>query len=74
VVSAKILPPFARAEHLGLEAPERLVASITRPLDQDPPLLASMTSSVSSRGSWGSGQVAAIDTGNADGAWVLDRL
>jgi transposase len=65
VVSAKILHSFGRAEHLERDALERLIGSIARYLDQDPPLLASVS---------GSGEVEAVDARNLGGAWVLDQL
>ena len=71
VVKAKILHSFGRAEHLEREALERLIASIARYLEQDPPLLASSTSS---QLSFGSGEVEALDARNLGGVWVLDRL
>jgi hypothetical protein len=73
VVKAKILHSFGRAEHLEREALERLIASIARYLDQDPPLLASSASS-SSQLSLGSGEVEALDARDLGGAWVLDQL
>lgn len=63
VVKAKLLHSFARAEHLQRASLERLVASIARYLDQDPPLAASRS---------GSGAVEPIDARNLGGAWVLD--
>ena len=72
VVSAKILHSFGRAEHLEREALERLIASIARYLDQDPPVLASSPSS--SQLTFGSGEVEALDARNLGGAWVLDQL
>ena len=74
VVSAKLLHSFGRAEHLEREALERLIASIARYLDQDPPLLASSASSSSSQLSLGSGEVEALDARDLGGAWVLDQL
>jgi len=71
VVKAKILHSFGRAEHLEREALERLIGSIARYLDQDPPLLASSTSSPLS---FPSGEVEALDARDLGGAWVLDRL
>jgi hypothetical protein len=73
VVSAKILHSFGRAEHLEREALERLIASIARYLDQDPPLLASNTASVS-QPPLGAGEVEPVDARNVGGAWVLDQL
>jgi hypothetical protein len=70
VVLAKILHSFGRAEHLEREALERLVVSIARYLDQDPPLVA--PSSPSSPA--GSGEIEAVDARNLGGAWVLDQL
>jgi hypothetical protein len=70
VVTAKILHSFGRAEHLEREALERLIASIARYLDQDPPLLASPSSQLS----FPSGEVEALDARDLGGAWVLDRL
>jgi hypothetical protein len=66
VVSAKILHSFGRAEHLERESLERLVGSIARYLDQDPPLLASSSTA--------GGEVEAVDARNLGGAWVLDQL
>ncbi len=43
VVSAKILHSFGRAEHLERESLERLIGSIARYLEQDPPLLTPTT-------------------------------
>ena len=71
VVKAKILHSFGRAEHLEREALERLITSIARYLDQDPPLLASSTSS---QLSFPSGEVEALDARDLGGAWVLDQL
>ena len=64
VVKAKILHSFGRAEHLEREALERLIGSIARYLDQDPPLLASKAA--------GSGEVEAVDARNlgARGCWT----
>ena len=70
VVKAQILHSFGRAEHLEREALERLINSIARYLDQDPPLLASSSSQLS----FPSGEVEALDARNLGGAWVLDRL
>jgi hypothetical protein len=70
VVTAKILHSFGRAEHLEREALERLIGSIARYLDQDPPLLASPSSHMS----FPSGEVEALDARDLGGAWVLDRL
>jgi hypothetical protein len=67
VVKAKILHSFGRAEHLERESLERLIASIARYLDQDPPLLASSSASAS-------GDVEAVDARNFGGAWALDQL
>jgi hypothetical protein len=74
VVSAKILHSFGRAEHLERESLLRLIASIARYLEQDPPLLASSTTSAVSQPSLGSGEVEAVDARNLGGAWVLDQL
>ena len=65
MVKAEILHSFGRAEHLERDALERLVASISRYLDQDPPLAASQP---------GGGPVEPIDARNVGGAWVLDQL
>jgi len=73
VVKAQILHSFGRAEHLEREALERLINSIARYLEQDPPLLASSASS-SSQLSFGTGEVEALDARNLGGVWVLDRL
>ena len=70
VVKAQILHSFGRAEHLEREALERLIVSIARYLDQDPPLVA--TSSTTSPA--GSEDVEAVDARNLGGAWVLDQL
>lgn len=67
VVRAQILHSFGRAEHLQRDALERLVASIARYLDQDPPLAASTASTTT-------GEVEPVDARNLGGAWVLDRL
>ena len=69
VVKAQILHSFGRAEHLERDALERLIGSIARYLDQDPPLLAS-----SPQRSFPSGEVEALDARDLGGAWVLDRL
>jgi hypothetical protein len=74
VVSAKILHSFGRAEHLERESLERLIGSIARYLDQDPPLLTSTTSSVSQPSLSTGGEVEAVDARNLGGAWVLDQL
>ena len=66
VVSAKILHSFGRAEHLERESLERLIGSIARYLDQDPPLLASSSAA--------GGEVEPVDARNLGGAWVLDQL
>jgi hypothetical protein len=50
-----------------------LIASIARYLDQDPPLLASNTASVS-QPPLGAGEVEPVDARNLGGAWVLDQL
>ena len=68
VVKAQILHSFGRAEHLERDALERLIASIARYLDQDPPLL------VSSQLSLGTGEVEALDARDLGGVWVLDQL
>jgi hypothetical protein len=68
VVSAKILHSFGRAEHLERESLERLIGSIARYLDQDPPLRACSSSSS------GAGEVEAVDARNLGGVWVLDQL
>jgi hypothetical protein len=72
VVSAKILHSFGRAEHLERESLERLIGSIARYLEQDPPLLA--TSASVSQPPSGSGEVEAVDARNLGGAWALDQL
>jgi hypothetical protein len=69
VVKAQILHSFGRAEHLEREALERLVVSIARYLDQDPPLVTSTSASTAV-----SGEVEAVDARNLGGAWVLDQL
>jgi hypothetical protein len=74
VVSAKILHSFGRAEHLERESLERLIGSIARYLDQDPPLLASSAPPAVSQPSLGGGEVEAVDARNLGGAWVLDQL
>ena len=66
MVKAEILHSFGRAEHLERDALQRLVASISRYLDQDPPLAASRTAD--------SGPVEPVDARNLGGAWVLDQL
>ncbi|WP_289298662.1 IS1634 family transposase [uncultured Reyranella sp.] len=73
VVSAQILHSFGRAEHLEREALERLIGSIARYLDQEPPLLASASASVT-QPSLGAGEVEPVDARNLGGAWVLDQL
>jgi hypothetical protein len=70
VVKAQILHSFGRAEHLEREALERLVVSIARYLDQDPPLAVPSSSTSPS----GSGDIEALDARNLGGAWVLDQL
>jgi hypothetical protein len=65
VVKAKLLHSFGRAEHLERESLERLIASISRYLDQDPPLATARA---------GAGPVEPIDARNLGGAWVLDQL
>ena len=65
MVKAEILHSFGRAEHLERDALERLVASISRYLDQDPPLATSRA---------GGGSVEPVDARNLGGAWVLDQL
>jgi hypothetical protein len=69
VVKAQILHSFGRAEHLEHQALERLVVSIARYLDQDPPPVTSPSPSPSV-----SGEVEALDARNLGGAWVLDQL
>jgi hypothetical protein len=69
VVKAKILHSFGRAEHLEREALERLIVSVARYLDQDPPLVTSSASSPAV-----SGEVEAVDARSLGGAWVLDQL
>jgi hypothetical protein len=56
VVSAKILHSFGRAEHLERESLERLIGSIARYLDQDPPLLASSVVGVAAVAGCGGGR------------------
>ena len=73
VVSAKILHSFGRAEHLERESLQRLIGSIARYLEQDPPLLTSSTPRVT-QPSLGSGEVEPVDARNLGGAWVLDQL
>ena len=65
VVKAKLLHSFGRAEHLERESLERLIASISRYLDQDPPLATARA---------GGGPVEPVDARNLGGAWVLDQL
>lgn len=65
VVKAELLHSFGRAEHLERESLERLVASISRYLDQDPPLATSRAEG---------GEVEPVDARNLGGAWVLERL
>jgi transposase len=76
VVSAKILHSFGRAEHLERESLERLIGSIARYLEQDPPLLAPTPSAQlpASQPTLGSGEVEAVDARNLGGTWVLDQL
>ena len=76
VVSAKILHSFGRAEHLERESLERLIGSIARYLEQDPPLLATAPSAQLSvsQPSLGSGEVEPVDARNLGGTWVLDQL
>ncbi len=69
VVKAQILHSFGRAEHLEREALERLVVSIARYLDEDPPLVTSSSASPAV-----SGDIEAVDARNLGGAWVLDQL
>jgi transposase len=65
VVKAKLLHSFGRAEHLERESLERLIASISRYLDQDPPLATARA---------GGGPVEAVDARHVGGAWVLEQL
>ena len=76
VVSAKILHSFGRAEHLERESLERLIGSIARYLEQDPPLLATAPPAQLSvsQPSLGAGEVEPVDARNLGGAWALDQL
>jgi hypothetical protein len=58
---AEILHSFGRADDIDQEALRRLVASISRFLDEDPPAAAA-------------GEIEPIDGRDLGGAWVLDRL
>ena len=72
VVSAKILHSFGRAEHLERESLERLIGSIARYLEQDPPLLRDVGVGVAA--AVRVGEVEAVDARNLGGAWALDQL
>ncbi|MEX0836221.1 MAG: IS1634 family transposase [Nitriliruptor sp.] len=62
-VKAQVLHNFGRAEHVERDALERLIASIARYLDIDPPVAGD-----------GDGDVEPIDGRDLGGAWVLDQL
>ncbi|CAN5488941.1 IS1634 family transposase [soil metagenome] len=62
-VKAQVLHNFGRAEHVERDALERLIASIARYLDIDPPVDGD-----------GDGDVEPIDGRDLGGAWVLDQL